>query len=105
MNRMAPYLMSLLTSFFAVEPPNVQCISKNENRLNNNLKTSVFHANIRSLNKNFDEQEQIRNGKNDKSTAKRLSETWLPSDYLVNINKLSGYNMVISESTKICHLY
>ena len=77
--------MSLLICVFAVEPRKVQCLSKNDNKLSNKLKASVFYTSMRSLIKNFDEQEQIRNGKNDKPTAMRLSEIWLPSDYLLDL--------------------
>ena len=72
-----------------------------KNKLNNKLKASVFYANlIRSLEKILDELKQIIIiDKNDNAIAMCLSENWLPSDFLFNLNNLSGYKLVFSEST------
>ena len=74
-------------------------VSNNKIKLSKKLKISAFYTKIRSLNKNFDELEEIIKDKNDNPTALCLPETWLPSDCLFNLYELSRYNMIILEST------
>ena len=78
----------------------MQCVSNNKIKLNNKLENFAIYTTIRSLNKNFDELEEIIKEKNEKPTSTSPSETWFLSDCLLNLYKLSGYIKVISESTK-----